>query len=470
MSNSRNIADIFSKSTAISTDAEVSTAVVAERTTVATLSGKTLLAPAMTNIIVTPTSTTGTPITINGIASQSADYLNINTLATGGTNIVKIDVNGNLGLGKTPTNKLDVNGTVAISGNILVNTVSASGPNLEILNSNGTNGTIAARASSGTDAGVIWAQANTYYSGPSYTSTGLVQNGTNISGTSYGFANGGLGILSFQNTSGAVIQTNGGSSIVIATNSTERMRIDSNGNLSVGGAGTANNRLTLSNASRVRWDLSTTTVQEITTNTAENTYLDKASDALSHSFKTSGTERMRIGSSGDISISNSSQANIGIQSGSQAKFWISAQAGVNTLSIGGNGGSAPTSGAINIDGAGLVTINGGIAGKLIKRITSITDSATPSPNSDTTDMFLVTALGQTATFAAPSGTPTQGQQLMIRVKDNGTARTLAWNTIYRASADLSLPTTTVASKTLYLGFIYNSTDTKWDLIAALGNF
>jgi hypothetical protein len=40
-----------------------------------------------------------------------------------------------------------------------------------------------------------------------------------------------------------------------------------------------------------------------------------------------------------------------MQSGSQAKFWITAQSGVNTLSIGGNGGSAPASGAINIDGS-----------------------------------------------------------------------------------------------------------------------
>lgn len=116
MSNARNIADVFSKSTAISTDTEVSTAVVTERTTVATLSGKTLLAPAMTNIIITPSSTTSTPITINGIVSQSGDYLNINTLATGGTNLIKIDVNGNVGLGKTPGVKLDVNGVVNATG------------------------------------------------------------------------------------------------------------------------------------------------------------------------------------------------------------------------------------------------------------------------------------------------------------------------------------------------------------------
>ena len=56
------------------------------------------------------------------------------------------------------------------------------------------------------------------------------------------------------------------------------------------------------------------------------------------------------------------------------------------------------------------------------------------------------------------------------IKDNGTARSLGWNAIYRASSDLALPATTVLGKTLYCGFIYNSTDTKWDLIALLNNF
>jgi hypothetical protein len=69
-----------------------------------------------------------------------------------------------------------------------------------------------------------------------------------------------------------------------------------------------------------------------------------------------------------------------------------------------------------------------------------------------------------ATFGAPTGTPTQGQGLIIRIKDNGTARTLAFNAIYRAIG-VTLPTTTVLSKTLYLGMIYNLTDTKWDVIA-----
>lgn len=80
----------------------------------------------------------------------------------------------------------------------------------------------------------------------------------------------------------------------------------------------------------------------------------------------------------------------------------------------------------------------------------------------------MTALAQAATFAAPSGSPVDGNLLMVRIKDNGTARALSWNAIYRAG-DTTLPTTTVISKTMYLMFVYNSADSKWDLIAKEDN-
>ena len=69
-----------------------------------------------------------------------------------------------------------------------------------------------------------------------------------------------------------------------------------------------------------------------------------------------------------------------------------------------------------------------------------------------------------ATFGAPTGTPVEAQNLIIRIKDNGTARTLAWNAIYRG-VGVTLPTTTVISKMLYVGFKYNVADTRWDALA-----
>lgn len=111
----------------------------------------------------------------------------------------------------------------------------------------------------------------------------------------------------------------------------------------------------------------------------------------------------------------------------------------------------------------------GPAGSLIRRVTSIASSATPTPDSATTDAYVITALAVPATFGAPTGAPVNEQGLTIRIKDNGTARALAFNATYRASTDLALPTTTIANKTLRIGFMYNSADSKWDLVGVLNN-
>lgn len=84
---------------------------------------------------------------------------------------------------------------------------------------------------------------------------------------------------------------------------------------------------------------------------------------------------------------------------------------------------------------------------------------------DNLDIFVITAQAGALLFNAPWWTLAQGRQLIIRIKDNGTARALTWNSVFRAMWT-ALPSTTVLSKTLYLGFIYNSTDTKWDLVAS----
>ena len=102
--------------------------------------------------------------------------------------------------------------------------------------------------------------------------------------------------------------------------------------------------------------------------------------------------------------------------------------------------------------------------RITQRVFSTNTATTPAPDSDNYDVVAITALASAAAWSAPSGTPTHGQKLIIRIKDDGTARALTYNAIYRA-VGATLPTTTVISKTLYLGFIYNSTDTKWDLVA-----
>ncbi len=97
------------------------------------------------------------------------------------------------------------------------------------------------------------------------------------------------------------------------------------------------------------------------------------------------------------------------------------------------------------------------------RVGAAASSATPTPNADTNDIYDLTALATNATFGVPSGTPVNGQTLIIRIKDDGTARTLAFNAIYRAIG-VTLPTTTVVGKTIVMGLMYNSAASKYDVL------
>jgi len=90
--------------------------------------------------------------------------------------------------------------------------------------------------------------------------------------------------------------------------------------------------------------------------------------------------------------------------------------------------------------------------------------ATLNPNVDIYEQSNVTALANSLTIQAPQGTPYDSQKLIYRIKDNGTARSLSWDAIFRAIG-VTLPTTTTANKTIYVGCIYNSADSKWDVIA-----
>jgi hypothetical protein len=90
-----------------------------------------------------------------------------------------------------------------------------------------------------------------------------------------------------------------------------------------------------------------------------------------------------------------------------------------------------------------------------------------TPNGDTTDVFNAFGLTGAITLLTPSGTPVDGQRLMIRLEDNGTGRGITWTTSSGAfrAVGITLPTTTVASKVTYVGCVYNSTDVFWDVIA-----
>lgn len=98
------------------------------------------------------------------------------------------------------------------------------------------------------------------------------------------------------------------------------------------------------------------------------------------------------------------------------------------------------------------------------RTASTASGATITPTAGASDVYEVTALATDATVAAPSGTPVANQKLLLKIKDDGTARTLTWDPIYRG-INLTIPTTTTSTKVLYVGCIYNAGDLKWDILA-----
>jgi hypothetical protein len=118
----------------------------------------------------------------------------------------------------------------------------------------------------------------------------------------------------------------------------------------------------------------------------------------------------------------------------------------------------------------IVVTGGSISGTSIAARLSSTASIT-SPlawNSDNFEQYAATAQAGALTINADAGTPTDGRKIIFRFKDNGTARALTWTTgsskAFRAIG-VTLPTTTVINKTLYVGCIYNSGDSRWDAVA-----
>lgn len=104
--------------------------------------------------------------------------------------------------------------------------------------------------------------------------------------------------------------------------------------------------------------------------------------------------------------------------------------------------------------------------RITRRVVAVTQSATPTSNSDNADVFSMTALAQAVTNMSTNqtGTPVDGDLLMWRITDNGTARALTWGTLYEAST-VALPTTTVISTMLMVGFAWNTATSKWRCIA-----
>lgn len=103
--------------------------------------------------------------------------------------------------------------------------------------------------------------------------------------------------------------------------------------------------------------------------------------------------------------------------------------------------------------------------RIVKRVLTETSNATPSINTDSYDGYRVTALAANITSWTIAGTPNTGDTFKMSILDNGTARTITWGTSFE-NGSATLPTTTVASVVLDVGFEWNPATSKWRCIAA----
>ena len=137
-----------------------------------------------------------------------------------------------------------------------------------------------------------------------------------------------------------------------------------------------------------------------------------------------------------------------------------------TGSAGSTGPTGPTGSAGSTGPTGPTGSTGSYAAPRVSSVATITSPL--AWNSDNYDEYAATAQANALTISADAGTPVDGRKIIFRFKDNGTPQTLAWTTgstnSFRA-VGVTLPTTTVANKTAYVGCIYNAADSRWDAVA-----
>lgn len=102
--------------------------------------------------------------------------------------------------------------------------------------------------------------------------------------------------------------------------------------------------------------------------------------------------------------------------------------------------------------------------RVTPRVGLLNTSGTLTVPTDDYDLFDYT-LNNNSTFNATVGTPQDGQRYTLRIRDDGTARTISWNSLVFREIGVTLPSTTVVNKTTYIGMIYNAVSGFWDVIA-----
>lgn len=146
--------------------------------------------------------------------------------------------------------------------------------------------------------------------------------------------------------------------------------------------------------------------------------------------------------------------------------------GVGSLELGNASDttlSRSSAGVLAVEGVAIPSIsstNTLTNKRITKRTGTTTSSATPTINTDNVDFYSLTAQAVDITSFTTnlSGTPTEGQTLWIAITGTA-ARAITWGTSFEAST-VALPTTTVSTNRLDVGFVWNTVSSKWRCVAS----
>jgi hypothetical protein len=102
--------------------------------------------------------------------------------------------------------------------------------------------------------------------------------------------------------------------------------------------------------------------------------------------------------------------------------------------------------------------------RVTPRVSTPAVAGTYAIDTDSFDMVVITGQSVNITDVTTTGSPRNGQKLWFSVTGTA-ARTILFNSANFESSTISLPTTTVSTARLDIGFVWNVATSKWRCVA-----
>jgi hypothetical protein len=106
------------------------------------------------------------------------------------------------------------------------------------------------------------------------------------------------------------------------------------------------------------------------------------------------------------------------------------------------------------------------------RVNTIASAASVTPDVDTQDAIVVTALAENLTVNAPTGTPVSLGKFLLAVTASGGARTVTFNAAFQnpAGSELTNPVTIPSGTETIFAFLYKPATSKYRIVSAIPGF